>query len=1002
MNITVTATKDVAGKKIVLGSTTHRLKVKKPKDDKKDQTTDGKTDDKTGDKKETTVTAPTCSYEYTDWGECVRATKKQTRTVKATKPAGCVERQKPALEQGCNPPPSEEDKRNSYLNCLCRCSCGWAGHIGVWYDPEGKTVPECKSSGPCIGGIGAWGCSSRHFFVGPNDCGKGCWEGVYGKGTWDPDKADKVRKDENKKFKKPLTVKINASKNPADFGDIVTLTAETTEGSGGYKWTWGGCAQDPKDANAKVLNSRECKPCTATVTATDQDGDSASASLEVKCTALQVKLTKEKPKENTVPIGGQATFLAEVFADGKPAGGSFSYIWERNPDALFGDPKNPTYETKGGSQSRNTATFKKTGTTPVWVSVLKEVDGRKMTVGESAQIPIEVVNPKLKLSINKQDPLIGEKVVITVQDEPKMGDDIITFWWEIKGDATSPGPEPNIPNSRAYSFKPKNNKPVTVTVHGKAKEDGSDLGQADITITAKTYTVTIGDPRYLGPKPKIWKCDTQLGGQCPGLVDVGDQQFAVFNDIFMKSTVNPALSGARYRWAIDPAGCGMPGAGDEIKMNCSDTGTYTVSLKVSNSDDDQVGEASRSVTISVSQKDLDGSKKAKEAQDKLQKAKGLVAEGKLDEAIGLANEAAGLDPKNTEASGLVTKWKKDRDEIKLRITKMDQLLKDNKIADAEKEFQPAQGLHPKYQSVVEAGKRLQSKKQEVSQKQEQAQRLKAEGNALEAQGKLQEAINKYKESIRIIPDNTLEGRIKQLEVKLQQETQKKTADNLWQDGMNLFNQKRMNEAMAKFRESLKLTSNQQRADYVKKLEAEQATAQKLNDEAAALQKQGKTADASAKYKESLKHWPNPDVEKQIAALEGDAKKTADNLWQDGMNLFNQKRMNEAMAKFRESLKLTSNQQRADYVKKLEAEQATAQKLNDEAAALQKQGKTADASAKYKESLKHWPNPDVEKQIAALDNEATKKTADTQQKNTADRLWKEGTDVPERGASRLRH
>ena len=101
--------------------------------------------------------------------------------------------------------------------------------------------------------------------------------------------------------------------------------------------------------------------------------------------------------------------------------------------------------------------------------MLKEADGRKMTVGESAQIPIQVVNPTLKLTISKQDPLIGEKVVITVQDEPKMGDDIITFWWEIKGDATSPGPEPNIPNSRAYSFKPKNNKPVTVTVHGRRK-----------------------------------------------------------------------------------------------------------------------------------------------------------------------------------------------------------------------------------------------------------------------------------------------------------------------------------------------------------------------------------------------------------------------------------------------------------------------------------------------------------------------------------------------------
>ena len=41
--------------------------------------------------------------------------------------------------------------------------------------------------------------------------------------TYDPDKADKLRKDENKKYKKPLKVKINPSKNPADFGDIVDL-----------------------------------------------------------------------------------------------------------------------------------------------------------------------------------------------------------------------------------------------------------------------------------------------------------------------------------------------------------------------------------------------------------------------------------------------------------------------------------------------------------------------------------------------------------------------------------------------------------------------------------------------------------------------------------------------------------------------------------------------------------------------------------------------------------
>ena len=222
---------------------------------------------------------------------------------------GVVEKRKPALEQGCTPPPSEEDKKNAYLNCLCRCSSGWAGHIGVWYDPEGKSEPECKSSGPCFGGAGAFGCTRRHFFVGPNDCGKGCWEAAFGKDTYDPKKADELRKNENKKYKKPLTAKITPSKNPADFGDIITLQAEASEGSGGYSYQWGGCAQDAKDAQAKVANTRDCKPCAASVTVTDQDGDSASATVAIQCNTVKVKLTKESPKENTVPVGGKATLL---------------------------------------------------------------------------------------------------------------------------------------------------------------------------------------------------------------------------------------------------------------------------------------------------------------------------------------------------------------------------------------------------------------------------------------------------------------------------------------------------------------------------------------------------------------------------------------------------------------------------------------------------------------------------------------------------------------------
>jgi tetratricopeptide (TPR) repeat protein len=230
----------------------------------------------------------------------------------------------------------------------------------------------------------------------------------------------------------------------------------------------------------------------------------------------------------------------------------------------------------------------------------------------------------------------------------------------------------------------------------------------------------------------------------------------------------------------------------------------------------------------------------------------------------------------------------------------------------------------------------------------------------------------------------------------------------------------MNDALARFRESIKTFPSPQRIDYIKKLEAAQSIAQKLTDEGIAFQKQGKYPEATAKYKESLNHWPNPDLEKQITVLEDDAKKKAeaqlaqakqdaqkkdqatgaDALWQEGTTLYNQKRMNDALAKFRESVKTFPSPQRIDYIKKLEAAQSIAQKLTDEGIAFQKQGKSPEAAVKYKESLKHWPNPDLEKYIIALEDDAKKKAEaqlaqakqDAQKKDqvAADALWQEGT------------
>jgi tetratricopeptide (TPR) repeat protein len=724
-----------AGRKTVGSSSQARLVVTTPKKD--DQKKDGqkKPDDGATTGTDVKKQPPSCSYEYSEWGECSRSTKKQTRTVTLRKPAGCVDKYKPALEQGCTPPPTEEDKRNQYFNCLCRCSSGWAGHIGVWYDPEGKSIPECKSSGPCFGGAGAFGCTRRHYFAGPSDCAKGCWEGAFGKGTYDAKKADDLRKKENRKYKKPVTVKIKPSKNPADFGDIIDLQAEAAEGSGGYSYKWGGCAQDAKEAYAKVVNTRECKPCAATVTVTDMDGESASDSVTIKCNTVRVKLTRESPRENSVPVGGKATFLAEVFSGDKPfSGPTLFYLWERNPDAIFGDPKNPQYETSGGSQARHTATFRKSGTTPVWVTVQREMDGRKVTIGESEQIPMAVVNPELTITVTPQKPSIGQEVKLQVQTRPPMGDDIIGFWWDIPGYWSGTGDK--------ASFKPKDSKPVKATVHAKTRDGGDEVGTRDVTITAQAYDVAISEPRYLESPPQIWKCDTQLGqAQKCGMVTVKPNEFVVFRDIFLKAGVTPQPESPRYRWTVDPSGsCGMPGSGSELRLNCGSTGTYTVKLEVTNAEGAKLGEATQTVTISISKDALEGSQKARQAAEKLAKAKQMVAQGNLDEGIALAGEAATLDPKSTEAASLFRKWAAERDKVRRHVDACRKSIESNRLPDARKELDAATKLHGKYRPVVEAADLLKKKQEEQGKKKEQLAQKLATARQLARQGKLDEAI----------------------------------------------------------------------------------------------------------------------------------------------------------------------------------------------------------------------------------------------------------------------
>ncbi|HWR57343.1 MAG TPA: hypothetical protein VN328_00525, partial [Thermodesulfovibrionales bacterium] len=171
--VTKKADKEKADKEKADKEKADKEKADKEKADK--EKADKEKADKEKADKDAKKEPPACSYEYSAWGECSRATKTQTRSVIGMKPAGCVEKGKPGLQQTCDPPPTEEEKRLAFLSCLCR-ACGGTG--GGYFAVQGDCAGACS----CFGMLSGW-CTAVP--TGPQDLVKSCYAGVYG--VKDPD-----------------------------------------------------------------------------------------------------------------------------------------------------------------------------------------------------------------------------------------------------------------------------------------------------------------------------------------------------------------------------------------------------------------------------------------------------------------------------------------------------------------------------------------------------------------------------------------------------------------------------------------------------------------------------------------------------------------------------------------------------------------------------------------------------------------------------------------------
>jgi tetratricopeptide (TPR) repeat protein len=279
-----------------------------------------------------------------------------------------------------------------------------------------------------------------------------------------------------------------------------------------------------------------------------------------------------------------------------------------------------------------------------------------------------------------------------------------------------------------------------------------------------------------------------------------------------------------------------------------------------------------------------------------------------------------------------------------------------------------------------------------AQQQEAARKCEAkwvEGTALYDAGKHAEAAAKFRENIACAPGNReREAYVQKLVDTLNRQAAAKQAClELRRQGDAFAARKQYSEAVGKYRESLRCQPDPKLDEYIRQIEAEMkkqadakanaARARQLRAEGEQLQSSKRYPEAVARYKQSLALVPDKALSDHVALLErelskqAEQKTLADRLWKEATASLNAARPEEALLKFRESVKAWSDPTRSAYVADLEGRKAQAKRLRTEGASLQQQRRLAEAISKYRESLNYWPDPALNSHIAQLQSAANK-------------------------------
>ena len=320
--------------------------------------------------------------------------------------------------------------------------------------------------------------------------------------------------------------------------------------------------------------------------------------------------------------------------------------------------------------------------------------------------------------------------------------------------------------------------------------------------------------------------------------------------------------------------------------------------------------------------------------------------------------------------------------------------------------------------LAEVEKILADNAQAAAQKEKYAATLKA-GNDLLGQNKLAEAKKKFEEASVLDPSQSEpKEKIKEVEALIAKADKEKQITQLLADGAVALSKKDLNGAKGKYQQVLTMdpanSTASEKMTEILKLENDQASEaqkqaafDKLKGEGMAFQNQNLYAEAKQKYIQAKAIKPDEEIEKAIAWCD---KKIAEELKDAELNkkynavlaeakeLEAAKKYDEAIVKYGEALAVKSNEQepknRIEAIKALKAQNAEQQKVEEEYLAAIKKGDDLVLAKKYPEAIQSYNKALVLKPYEKLPVEkadAAKKLAE-QETSDGDQAYQKIIDV----------